>query len=204
MAEYKIPGIYSSLEDKFAEKQSKMITRRYIMSLKKIIMGEDGATLKVNPDGTITVELSGVDENSGALPVTIAGAESGNGALDTNLKASEIIQPVDIQARYSQTIQTHNAVSVGASGSSASNWINCDGFDNVAVSLLNDASATNKVDVAWSHDGINQHTFETVCNTTSAKYNVGEVGIKAQYCKLVLINSDTASHTMSAWAYLKA
>jgi hypothetical protein len=36
---------------------------------------------------------------------------------DISLKESQIIQPVDVQSRYSQTIQTHNAVSVGASAS---------------------------------------------------------------------------------------
>jgi hypothetical protein len=124
---------------------------------------------------------------------------------DISLKESQIIQPVDVQARYGQTIQTHNAVSVGANGTSDSVWIDCGGFDKLAITLLNDANAESLMFASWSNDGINTHGYETVGAKSVIKQNQGEVPVKARYVKVRIQNYDaTVSHTMSAWAYLKA
>jgi hypothetical protein len=121
------------------------------------------------------------------------------------LSGSNIIQPSDIQSHLQTTIQTHNAVSVGANGWSESSWLDTDGFDKIAFTLLNDSTTNSSAQIIWSNDGINKHGVEAVAFTT------GDVGkrsgisdLKARYCKLSLNNADAIAHTMSAWAYLKA
>jgi hypothetical protein len=127
---------------------------------------------------------------------------SGN-ASDVKLTGSIIQQPVDIQSRLQTTIQTHNAVSVAASGFSASSWIDCEGFDKLAGTMMNDASTNSYVSVFWSNDGVNTHGNELVFSTNTLNLKYFETPIKSRYARLVIGNSDTVAHTMSAWAYLK-
>jgi hypothetical protein len=115
---------------------------------------------------------------------------------------SQYIQPVDVQARYSQTIQTHNAVSVGASSWSLGSWVEVSGFDKLGVTVLNDAVTNNSFTVHWSNDGTNQHGQESV-SPSADKYRASEISVKAKYVKLNLKNDDTIAHTMSAWLYAK-
>jgi hypothetical protein len=118
---------------------------------------------------------------------------------------SDVILPIDIQSRYAQTIQTHNAVSVPASGSSSSTlWIDCDGFTNVAFTLYNDAGTNSTVQLSWSHDGSTQHGTDTPIIDTN-RWKTGETGVKARYMRVFIANNDaTLAHTMSSWVYLKA
>lgn len=118
--------------------------------------------------------------------------------------ASEIAVPIDVQAHYAKTIQTHNAVSVGASGNSNSSYIDCDGFDKVAFTVLNDAATNSSVETHWSNDGINAHGAETLIVQSTSPNKVGISDIKARYVRVQLKNADTVAHTMSAWVYLKA
>jgi hypothetical protein len=111
---------------------------------------------------------------------------------------------ITIQRRNSKTIQTHNAVSVGASGSSTSTWFDSDGFTEVAFTLLNDASTNSSLGVFWSNDGTNIHGYEIALGASTSQWKAGSVPIKSRYFKTQISNSDTASHTMSSWAYLKA
>jgi hypothetical protein len=125
--------------------------------------------------------------------------------LDVNLKESGIVVPTDQQARLSQTIQTHNAVSVAISGTSTQpTWTDCEGFFEIAVTLMNDASTSSTLELYWSHDGITTHGTENVL-TNANKYKVSNIPIKARYLKVNLQNADaTIAHIMSAWVYLKA
>ena len=128
-----------------------------------------------------------------------------NNPLNTRITTNAII-PVDVQARLSQTIQTHNAVSVAASGTSnQTNYMDCDGFDKLGVTALNDAATSNTVNVIWSNDGVNPHGQETVCSAQATSLRSGITDVKARYVKVQLINGDGAlAHIMSAWAYLKS
>jgi hypothetical protein len=129
-----------------------------------------------------------------------------NNPLPIRHSASDIIQPVEVQSKYASTVQTHNAVSVAIStGSTSTTWIDCDGFDKLAVTHLNDASTASNCNVFWSNDGTTQHaTDQNITNGTSNQ-KAGIVDVKARYAKLYLYNGDTAlAHTMSAWVYLKA
>jgi hypothetical protein len=131
-----------------------------------------------------------------------------NNPLPIKHSASDIIQPVEVQSKYAQTVQTHNAVSVALSSwSTESAWHDCDGFDKIAVSVLNDGNFACKCNVMWSNDGITKHGEETVASIATAISTVcqGIVDIKARYFKLSLNNQESAlAHTMSAWSYLKA
>jgi hypothetical protein len=114
------------------------------------------------------------------------------------------IIPVDIQAHLASTIQTHNAVSVGAGLWSHSTWIDCDGFDKLAFNLLNDASTSCIGYVKWSTDGVNEHGFDEILPSVALDKRSAEIGVKLRYAKLSIKNGDTISHIMSGYAYLKA
>lgn len=121
------------------------------------------------------------------------------------LTGSIVIQPIDIQSRLASTIQTHNAVSVGAtSGNSQGSWFDCDGFTDIAINLMNDAGTANQVNIDWSTDGTNQHGSETPLGSSPLRYRSAVTSIKARYARVTLFNTDASAHTMSAWAYLKA
>lgn len=120
------------------------------------------------------------------------------------LTGSNVAQPTDLQSRYSQTIQTHNAVSVGASGSSIGTWIDTEGFAKLAITFANDNSTGSKINIHWSNDASSIHGFDdSVGGTTMSQQKTGIVDTKARYARLALFNTDTVAHTMSAWAYLK-
>jgi hypothetical protein len=116
-----------------------------------------------------------------------------------------IQNPTEIQSRRMQTIQTHNAVSVGAnSNSQQASYFDCDGFDKLACTFLNDSSTASWVNVYWSNDGTTMHAFETLIASGTQQQKAGITDIKGRYAKLTVGNSDASAHTMSAWAYLKA
>lgn len=146
-----------------------------------------------------------VIDSTNPLSVSIAGANSAGGALGVDIQSSQVIQPVDVQARYAQTIQTHNAVSVAASGSSNGAWIDSNGFDYIGVTFNNDAGTSSYLKFEWSNDGTNVHGEETgILNNTNMRKSY-DIRTRARYFRLVLVNGDTAAaHIMSAWVYLKA
>jgi hypothetical protein len=123
-----------------------------------------------------------------------------------SIEESTIQVPIDQQTTYSQTIQTHNAVSVGASSWSDGVWVDCNGFDKIGITVKNDAGTSNSLHVLWSNDGINRQGVDTsVFASDPSSERVGETTVKARYIKLRVINDDANSaHTMSTWAYLKA
>jgi hypothetical protein len=136
--------------------------------------------------------------------VSIAGADSSSGALGVDVKSSQIIQPVDVQARYSQTIQTHNAVSVPTLTLSVGTWIDAGGFDKLAYTAKTDvASHSWEVSIEWSHDGVSVAAVE-YGGVTSNQYKLSELSTKARYARLRIYNNDAVTHVMSMWAHLKA
>jgi hypothetical protein len=119
------------------------------------------------------------------------------------------IKPVDIQSRLASTIQTHTGATVAAGGSSqgnfSSSWIDCDGFSEIAVTLMNDGTTNSSAQIWWSNDNTNQHGNDDPIVGGTPRYRAGSVTIKARYAKVVIWNNDGAApHTMSAWALLKA
>jgi hypothetical protein len=123
----------------------------------------------------------------------------------TSIEESQVILPMDLQSHLQQTIQTHNAVSVAANNFSQSTWIDCDGFDKVAITMINDASTVNAVDVQWSNDATNIHGVESIIGNASSQYRYGITDTKARYARVKVYNLATdIAHTQSCWAYLKA
>ncbi|PLR84657.1 hypothetical protein CVD25_01080 [Bacillus canaveralius] len=121
------------------------------------------------------------------------------------LSGSSIMNPVDIQARYAATMQTHNAVSVGASATSSSSWIDTQGFDKIAATLINDASTSSNVTLSWSNDGVSNHgDMSDFMPSGTQQRKAAITEIRARYVRVNVVNSDTVAHTMSAWVYLKA
>lgn len=115
------------------------------------------------------------------------------------------VVPVDIQKRYAETIQTHNAVSVALSGSSNSTYIDCDGFDKLAINLKNDGNTSSQVNLLWSSDGSSQIGYETILTSGTSQYRSAISDIKARYVLVQIQNLDASlAHTMSSYAYLKA
>lgn len=118
---------------------------------------------------------------------------------------SDIMLPIEIQGRLQTTTQTHNAVSVAGSGNSINtSWIDCFGFDKVAMTLLSDASTTNSANLLWSNDGATQHGFEQIITSSTGNTRSGISETKARYLKVQILNGDASAHTMSAWIFLKA
>jgi hypothetical protein len=119
--------------------------------------------------------------------------------------SSNSMTPIDVQSRLQTTIQTHNAVSVAATtGTSDSSWIDTDGFNELAITLMNDATTNSSADLYWSHDGSSIHGVEAnFIPSDGIQKKVANTITKARYMKLHIFNTDAASHTMSAWAYLK-
>lgn len=128
-----------------------------------------------------------------------------NDPLPTREISSDIMKPVDIQARYSKTIQTHTAVSVApTNGYSDSGFIDTEGFNEIALNLSNDAATASSMHALWSSDGVNTQGADwSIISGTQQQKSIS-IPTKLRYCKIRILNTDAAAHTMSAWAYLKA
>ncbi len=121
----------------------------------------------------------------------------------SNIPEAQAI-PYQIVKRKQTTIQTHNAVSIAAGAISIGSWIDCNGFDKLAITLLNDATTSSQVHVYWSNDGVNNQGYdEAVVANNTISLKAGITDVKARYARLYVHNGDTVAHTMSAWAYLK-
>jgi hypothetical protein len=118
--------------------------------------------------------------------------------IDTN------IQPVEIQSRYASTIQTHNAVSVGASSWSYSSWYDCDGFDKVGVKMKNDASTPTALNIQWSDDNSTTMYDEALVGSGTPNTKGAISDIKGRYARIGILNNDTVAHTVSSSMYLKS
>ncbi|PFK99773.1 hypothetical protein COJ01_17020 [Priestia megaterium] len=133
-----------------------------------------------------------------------------NDNLNVGLTESNIQLPTEKQSTFTNTIQTHPGITVATNGNSTnSDWIDADGFSELAVTVLSDNNTAQfAATILWSNDKTNIHGAETVLGSAVAVWanaRSGQVTTKARYFKLVLINSDSSNpHVMSAWAYLKA
>jgi hypothetical protein len=123
------------------------------------------------------------------------------------------VTPVDIQSRLASTIQTHSgAVVAPNTWATGATWIDCDGFDKVAINSMNDGSTDHNAEIAWSHDqstiigrDATVFTGTTPTITATQKEKSVEIGVKARYLKMNVKNNDgTNPHTISAWIMLKA
>lgn len=130
---------------------------------------------------------------------------SGDVVTPVEVYGSNIMQPVDIQSHLQTTIQTHNAVSVPATtGLGIGVWIDTNGYDQVAVTFMNDAATASQVNIEWSNDAATRHGIDILIASGTLKERSGLTGTRARFTRVVLLNTDAAAHVMSAWIYLKA
>ena len=125
------------------------------------------------------------------------------GQLQVGMTSSEIMQPVDIQSHYQQTIQTHSGAMIPPATWSQGNWIDTNGFDKIAYTMVNDANVSSKFNLQWSNDGTSNHHDQSI-DTTANLRKGGEVPTLARYVRVVVRNDDTAPHTFNTFIYLKA
>ena len=113
-------------------------------------------------------------------------------------------QDVTMASRAGMVVQTHNAVVIPASEwSEQTDWMDCAGYDTLNVTLLNDAAVASAANVIWSHDGTTKQGEDSgVIPSGSTTRKAGRVTVKARYAKVTVNNPDTATHTVSAWAYM--
>lgn len=130
--------------------------------------------------------------------MTVIRTQDGNG-----IDASNPL-PHKRQSIYAKTTQTINAVSVGASSNINGAWVDCDGFDEIAITFANDSPTSSTLTLHWSNDGINLHGVETLVESSTLQQKAGVSRIKARYARIQITNGDAVAHIMSAWVYLKA
>lgn len=144
------------------------------------------------------------DENSYPIPKT-----------STKLTGADGIIPVDVQNHLTQSIVALNAVALtiagGATPSSTSSAITCDGFNEISIVAHSSVSHNGRFQVLWSYDNTNFSTAENVQtqnnNINSGTYSdrFATIPVRAPYCKIEFDNLDgTATPTVTNWVYLKA
>jgi hypothetical protein len=129
----------------------------------------------------------------GHLQVAIAGAESGSGALDTNLKSSEIVQPSDLQARYSRSITTHNAVSINGTTNALSTWQRVEGFDRLTLLIKGNFVEAS---LNWSSDGVSTDVTESLGSTTPISVEIASTWVQVKV-------TTASAETVTSKIYLK-
>jgi hypothetical protein len=122
------------------------------------------------------------------------------------MEGSEIQQPVEIQGRLAQTIQTHNALSIGANAWSSSAYLDGAGFSTICVTASMASGTGMSVVIDFSHDGVNYFSGVTIYDSTGATFAPStEIPLSARYFRVGIKNKDaTNAKTTSAYAYLKA
>jgi hypothetical protein len=155
----------------------------------------------------IRVRNSGTD--SGVVHVYKSISSKDENALQSVIVAnSQIQQPVDIQSRYSLSVQTHANKSINSQWGDygADVWIDTDGFANVGLSISSNNFHDFSVDVAWSNDGVNVRGLsnEVIPGGSNYKYASlkSPLPVQNRYCKVIITNKSTSAKTYSAWLYL--
>jgi hypothetical protein len=129
---------------------------------------------------------------------------NGNSLQRVNIESADVMLPVEIQGRFTKTVQTHTAVSIGANATSNGAIVSCDGFDKINASVVMTSGTGMSLWLDWSFDG---STFfgGTPLSTTSSVQASVEFPVQAPYFRLGIKNNDaTNPKTTSAYVYLKA
>jgi hypothetical protein len=127
-------------------------------------------------------------------------------ARRTNLDASDIMMPVDVQSHHQDYTQTHNGVVLApSSGSSVgAGWIDVSGFDELSVHTQSTVASSYSVYIDWSFDGVNQHGTEGNSSTT-ATFKTLTVPTKAKYVRINIFNTATdAPKSVTSYLFMKA
>jgi hypothetical protein len=140
------------------------------------IVGNSGNTAEVDSDGSVLTKLSG----------------------------SNVIQPIDQQARLIVTQAAQSGTLIALSSvNSQSTWTPVpDGMTEFMNNLITDANVSNVViNVAWSEDGTNisgktNNSITSIQATYKSSASWFPVG--GAFYKVEIVNGDAAAHTCSA------
>jgi len=121
------------------------------------------------------------------------------------IEGSDVMQPIEIQGSLTQTIQTHNALSIGANAWSSSSWIDATGFSKICATASMVSGTGMTIVVDFSHDGVNYFSGVTVYDSTGNSFAPStDMPISAKYVRVGVKNKDaTNAKTTSAYAFLK-
>jgi hypothetical protein len=150
------------------------------------------------------------DDGSVSSLVSIAGAEdSGSGgALQTT---TNDILPMEVQARYATTIQTHSGVSILPNTWNNGAWVDSyvDGapltYLGISINMTSGTGMT--LVVGFSHDGVNYFSeTDSIYDGTSALLATKtDIELPARYFRFQIKNKDaTNPKTTTVYAQLKA
>jgi hypothetical protein len=133
--------------------------------------------------------------------------DNGDGSYSTNTAITDVdaIIPMGIEYRKQKMVPAFTSAVVPATtGTATSPWIDTDGFNDLGITLLNDAGTSNSLDLQWSNDGSALHGKDYPIAPAAGQYKAATVPTKARYVKVIAYNNDAAPHTMNCWLYLKA
>jgi hypothetical protein len=180
------------------------------------VLGEQSVNVLTVPENqTVVVSGSTVSLDVNVLstpatqPVQITGSSvtqnvSVQGIPDVNIATVSV--PIDTQLtkRKQTTEQVLLSVAVAASGNATTGWLDTDGFDESAFTVLSQ-SLNHKVSVYWSNDGGGTHGAEyDILPQSNQQHRAVIVQNKARYIKLRIDNTHTATQTFTAWLYRKS
>jgi hypothetical protein len=137
-----------------------------------------------------------------------------NNPLPVDLTTSEAIIPVDVQNHLTQSITALNAVALtvsgGATPTSTSSAITCDGFNEISIIQSSSVSHNGSFQIWWSFDNSTFTLGESpsgdrIQNNGTFGTRFATMPVRAPYCKIGITNADgTATPTVTANVYLKA
>jgi len=112
---------------------------------------------------------------------------------------------VDIQYRKQKMVPTHAGVLItnGSTSFGTNVWIDTDGFNEIALTLINSVAGNTLFDVYWSHDNATIHGANYGQGNSAALAKGIVLPILARWVKISVGNNHTAPSTISAWTYLK-
>jgi hypothetical protein len=132
--------------------------------------------------------------------------QGSNGSAQVTLAGSNVINPVDIQARYAQTIQPHSVVNIPAYERSYSQWIDVSGFNEIEISVIGEGDVFDCY-IEFSHDA-NRVVYS---DAYSYHHDGGQIDlegtfsqkVKTRYVRLIIMNGQSGTLVSSSWLYLK-
>lgn len=135
-----------------------------------------------------------------------------DGNINTGLSNSKIVQPVDIQARLTQSIQTHTGVTIPNNNgvSTGIGWVDSHVDGSPLTHLGITASMTSgtgmRIEVQFSNDGVNYFSFISVYDGTTKDFATDkDIQLSARWFRISITNKDaSAPKVTNAHAYLKA
>jgi hypothetical protein len=130
-------------------------------------------------------------------------------AMSIDSATGKVMPKTEVARRSFKLTKLHSNVSIVASGNASNtDWQDASGFNEAAFTIVNADNTQFAANVIWSHDKVNVHGAESLLAPAVGVWGNSravQTTVKAQYFKLILLNSDSAAaHVFNSWSYLKA